>query len=203
MRAVPVERLVLFVKAPRIGTVKTRLGRSIGSEKACEAYRILVERVLQNVSSIPAVELRFTPDDAGAEVDGWQRDGWTRTAQGEGDLGARLQRAFHDGFAAGAERVVIIGSDCPETRAADVRRAWKELQTHDVVVGPATDGGYWLIGLRAPQPQLFEGIAWSSDQVLAQTLQRARQLGLRIQLLRILSDVDTAEDWRAFQRSGG
>jgi uncharacterized protein len=92
--------------------------------------------------------------------------------------------------------VVIIGSDCVELASKDIRCAWRELKTHDVVVGPAMDGGYWLIGLRAPRPELFEGIHWSTDAVLGETLQRAKALGLRIQLLRILSDVDTAEDWQ-------
>jgi rSAM/selenodomain-associated transferase 1 len=157
-----------------------------------------VDRVLQGVSSIPNVELRFTPDDAAAEIQPWLRSGWTLAPQGDGDLGARLERAFGDAFAGGLERVVIIGSDCPEANAQDVRQAWAELQEHDTVIGPAADGGYWLIGLRAPQPPLFHNIEWSSAQVLARTLQRAKQLGLRVQLLRILTDVDTAGDWEAF-----
>ena len=97
-------------------------------------------------------------------------------------------------------RVVIIGSDCPEVTTGDIRAAWRELRTHDVVLGPATDGGYWLIGLRQTRPELFAGIAWSSETVLAETLRRAKSAGLHIQLLRILADVDTAEDWEAYRR---
>jgi uncharacterized protein len=111
-----------------------------------------------------------------------------------------MQRAFEAAFGSGAERVVIIGSDCPEIGVADVRAAWKQLRSHDLVVGPAIDGGYWLIGLRAPQPKLFDEITWSSDQVLGQTLQRAKLLGLRVQLLRILADIDTEADWNAYVR---
>jgi uncharacterized protein len=198
MRAVNAEQLIVFVKAPRAGSVKTRLAKALGNNEACDAYKQLVAVVLRNVSGIKHTELRFSPDDARNEIAPWLREHWTAAPQGDGDLGARLSRAFEEAFARGAERVVIIGSDCPEVKSADIRTAWRELKNFDVVVGPAIDGGYWLIGLRAPQPELFREIAWSSDQVLGQTLQHAKSIGLRIQLLRILSDVDTEEDWRRF-----
>jgi rSAM/selenodomain-associated transferase 1 len=192
------EKLIVFVKAPRVGAVKTRLAKSIGDVRACDAYRTLAESVLKNVASLPNVELRFAPNDAATEITPWLRETWRARPQGEGDLGKRLGRAFDEAFADGAERVVIIGSDCPDLQVADVRAAWKELATHDLVVGPATDGGYWLMGLRASQPKLFENISWSSEHVLAETLQRAKALALRIQLLRILTDVDTETEWNAY-----
>jgi rSAM/selenodomain-associated transferase 1 len=194
------ERLIVFVKAPRAGLVKTRIAQTAGDARAVEIHRELVESVFKALAPISGAEVRFAPDDAETEVRPWLRETWTLAPQGAGDLGERLARAFEAAFQAGMERVVIIGSDCPEVRTGDVRTAWKELRTHDVVVGPAVDGGYWLIGLRAPQPGLLEGIRWSSDEVLGQTLQRARALGLSIQLLRILSDVDTAADWDAYVR---
>jgi rSAM/selenodomain-associated transferase 1 len=192
------EKLIVFVKAPREGAVKTRLAATVGTRKACAVYQELVETLLRRIEAIKSVELRFTPDDAGPEIQPWLHAGWTVQPQGDGDLGARLSRAFEESFAAGAERVVIIGSDCAEINSADIRTAWKELRTHEVVIGPAIDGGYWLIGLRSAQRPLFEDIAWSGDQVMGQTLQRARILGLRIQLLRILADIDTEEDWNAY-----
>jgi uncharacterized protein len=198
MRAVNAEQLIVFVKAPRAGSVKTRLAKALGNNEACDAYKQLVAAVLSNVSGIKHTELRFSPDDGRNEIAPWLREDWTAAPQGDGDLGARLSRAFEEAFARGVERVVIIGSDCPEVKSADIRTAWRELKNFDVVVGPAIDGGYWLIGLRAPQPELFREIAWSSDQVLGQTLQHAKSIGLRIQLLRILSDVDTEADWRRF-----
>jgi hypothetical protein len=192
------ERVIIFVKAPRPGTVKTRLAKTMGAEAACGVYRRLVETVLEQLASLDDVELRFAPDDAAAEVRPWLQPSWQARPQGEGDLGQRLQSAFADAFAAGAERVVIIGSDCPEVQATDVREAWTELKIHDLVIGPATDGGYWLIGLKQPQPKLFDGMAWSSENVLGETLARAKANHLRIQLLRILNDVDTEEDWQQF-----
>ena len=190
----------MLVKAPRPGLAKSRIAQTAGPQRALAIHRELVDSVLKGIGSLSEVELRFMPEDAEPDIRPWVQKTWTAQPQGDGDLGARLVRAFEEAFAAGAERVVVIGSDCPEVRTSDVRSAWAELRTHDLVVGPAIDGGYWLLGLRAPQPALFEEIAWSSDQVLGQTLQRARSLGLRIQLLRILGDVDTEADWNAYVR---
>ena len=197
------ERLIVFLKAPRLGTVKTRIAETVGHDRALQIYRELVETVLEGIRTVPSVELHFTPADALTEIQPWLRENRTAHAQADGDLGERMQRAFADAFASGAERVVIIGSDAPEVRTGDIRAAWKELKSHDIFVGPAIDGGDWLIGLRAPQPELFRDIAWSSEQVLGQTLARAKSLGLKIQLLRILTDVDTEEDWNAYVRERG
>ena len=191
-------RLVIFVKAPRAGEVKTRLAQAIGPEAACAAYRQLVELLLKNLATLPDLELRFTPDDALAEIQPWLREGWRARPQGGGDLGERLNRACAEHFAEGCERLVIIGSDCPDVIVRDIEDAWAQLHATDIVLGPATDGGYWLIGLRAPRPALFEGIHWSTDIVLAATLARAKEANLKVALLRELSDVDTAEDWERF-----
>ena len=194
------DKLILFVKAPRPGLVKTRLAQTVGADAACAAYRELMHAVVKNLATLPKAELCFAPADAAAEIQPWLRPGWISRAQSDGDLGRRLETAFATAFAEGAERVVIIGSDCPEVTTGDIRAAWRELRSHDIVLGPATDGGYWLIGLRQARPELFAGIAWSSETVLAETLRRAKSAGLRSQLLRILADVDTAEDWAAYQR---
>jgi uncharacterized protein len=192
------ERVIVFLKAPRAGEVKTRLAKTLGPDAACAAYRQLAERLWKELAHLPGGELRFSPDDAASEIQSWLGRSWPARPQGDGDLGQRMQAAFADAFADGATRVVIVGADCPQVTAADVRQAWNELKSHDVVLGPAMDGGYWLIGLARPQAALFQGITWSSDKVLGQTLQRARTAGLRIQLLRILSDVDTERDWKGF-----
>src|SRR2546426_863205 len=154
------EKLVVFVRAPRIGQVKTRLASAIGKAAALEAYKALVDRLLKNLKSLLNVELRFTPDRADAEFDRWLQRGWHLAPQGEGDLGQRLIRAFEQSFAAGSQRVVVIGSDCPAVAAHDIKSAWRSLLTHDVVLGPARDGGYWLVGFRGPQPWVFVNIPW-------------------------------------------
>src|SRR5262245_22027731 len=104
--------IVVFLKAPRPGTVKTRLAEDIGPTAAAEAYRILLRQVLERLAGFENVELRYAPDDARAEIALWARPPWTGRAQGPGDLGARLARAFAESFASGNERVLIIGSDC-------------------------------------------------------------------------------------------
>jgi len=178
--------------------VKTRLAAGMGPTAALHAYEHLVETLLGGLSALEPVELRFTPDDAANEVSRWLRDGWSSHGQGTGDLGERLSCAFRDAFASGARRVVVIGSDCPDVTLADIEAAWAALATHDVALGPATDGGYWLIGLRKLDEAIFRGIHWSTNTVLAETLANCQQRGLRVHRLRELSDVDTAEDWQRF-----
>lgn len=180
--------------------MKTRLAEKIGASAACDAYQKLVRVVLNRIDSIRDVQLRYSPDDAQSEVHPWLRGSWTLSAQGSGDLGERLTRAFAESFADGARRVVIIGSDCPWLSDGDIKEAWNDLETHDLVLGPARDGGYWLVGLREPKPELFSGISWSTGTVLEQTLEHARVRGLRFHLLRELRDVDTLGDWYAFLR---
>ena len=197
----PLDQLIIFVKAPRAGGVKTRLAQGIGPEAATEAYRVLVATLLQNLAGLSAVELRFAPDEATGEIEPWRRKSWRVQPQGQGDLGQRLVGAFAEAFAGGAQRVVIIGSDCPVVTAPDIADAWTSLLQYDVVLGPATDGGYWLIGLRSPQPALFQNIHWSTDAVLRETQDRARAAKLTVHLLRRLSDVDTEKDWQEYLAS--
>lgn len=192
------QKLIVFVKAPRPGTVKTRLAQAIGPESACAAYITLVEATLAQLTALTDVELRFSPDDAVSEIKPWLRASWRARPQGAGDLGARLHAAFTEAFGGGAERVTIIGSDCPKVTTRDIKASWAALGAHDLVLGPAKDGGYWLIALRGPQRALFEGIHWSTDRVLRETLDRAAAAQQRVQLLRELEDVDTEAQWRAF-----
>src|SRR6266571_8047660 len=191
-------KLIVFVKAPRPGAVKTRLAKAIGAPAAQSAYRQLVETLLNQLQGLGGVEVCFSPADAASEVQHWLKEGWSSSPQGDGDLGQRLQSAFQRAFHAGAKRVAIIGSDCPVVRVEDIREAWGVLQTHDVVLGPATDGGYWLIGLRQLQPNLFRGVHWSTENVFAETIQRVQHASLSVHLLRELADVDTDREWRAF-----
>lgn len=191
-------KLIVFLKAPRPGLVKTRLAATVGEKIACEIYRELVKTVLDNVAVFPEVELRFAPDESAAEIKPWLRPGWTMTPQGPGDLGQRLHAAFSDAFDRCHQSVTAIGSDCPEFTASDIESAQAALESADVVLGPAADGGYWLIAMKKLQPALFEGIAWSTPAVLTQTLDRAKGRGLKVSLLRTLADVDTEEDWRRF-----
>ncbi|MBL9171592.1 MAG: TIGR04282 family arsenosugar biosynthesis glycosyltransferase [Verrucomicrobiales bacterium] len=196
-----VEHLIIFCKAPRPGFVKTRLAASVGSETACRHYRYLADTVFRQLQAMEHVELRFTPDDAAGEVAAWKkRPSWRTTPQGPGSLGDRLNAAFDDCFQMGAERVVVIGTDTPELSESDVREAFLALRQEDVVVGPSEDGGYWLIGLTDPHPELFDNQDWGTDRVCQETLVRAQVRGLQTRLLRLLPDIDTEEDWNRFRQ---
>ncbi len=193
------DRLAVFLRAPRPGTVKTRIAAECGPEKTLEIYRELVAITLGALPARLPVELRFTPDDATDEIRPLLRDGWTAVPQGAGDLGERLGRAAEDAFAGGVRRWVVVGTDTPEMSAADLAWAFSGLVANDVVLGPALDGGYWLLGLSRRAPGLFGGIPWGESTVLDKTEAAARAGGLRCSRIRELADIDTAADWRAWK----
>lgn len=187
--------LLVFARAPRPGTVKTRLARSIGDEAAAGLYRRMGHRIVASLAGAPArMVVCYDPPDAEPEIRGWLRPPPCRyMPQGGGDLGARMSRMFDHAFA-DADRVVAIGTDAPATDAGRITHALEALETADVVLGPARDGGYYLIGLRRPRPELFRGIRWGTDSVLAETRAEAERLGLRITWLELESDIDTGDD---------
>ena len=186
---------LVFVRAPEAGRVKTRLAASLGAEGALRVYRRLAEHTLREARALGGeVRVHFTPADAGDEVRAWLGDGPRYLPQSPGDLGARMEAAFRAAFDDGADRVVIIGSDLPEIAAALLRRAFAVLESHAAVIGPARDGGYYLLGMRTMIDGLFDGIPWSTDEVLARTLDRLAAAGIQPALLDTLSDVDEVGD---------
>jgi len=187
--------LVVFVKAPRLGTVKTRLARSIGDVEAWLFYRRLTNDVLRRLRGPWCLWLAVTPDRFAREGRFWP-PGLPRRKQGGGDIGARMARPIAE-LPPGP--VVIVGSDIPELAKRHVVAAFRALGTHDAVFGPARDGGYWLVGLRRrPRAHPFApGVRWSSPHALADTL-RALGSTRRHVLLDLLSDIDTAEDYGAW-----
>lgn len=194
-----IDVLIVFVKAPRPGGVKTRLVAALGPERAAQLYRLLADEEIRRTAPLGNAYRRtflFAPAEAGAEVAAWL-PGEELAPQSEGDLGERMARAFADAFAGGARRVILIGTDTPCLSQAHVCRALSLLDEADLALGPAEDGGYYLIGLMRPRPELFAGIAWSTRSVLSATLERAEQLGLSVRLLEPLADVDTLEDVHA------
>jgi hypothetical protein len=186
------------VKNPRPGTVKTRLAAAVGPEAAAGLYRALVERVLETTAPRPGEYERlvfFDPPGALEEMRAWL-PGVRLLAQSGGDLGARMADAFARAFARGARRVAIVGSDVPGVARETVGDALRALDTADVAMGPAEDGGYYLLALREPRPELLSGIAWSTATVAAETRARAAALGLSLRELGTLRDVDTLDDVR-------
>lgn len=192
-------RLPVFLKYPTPGRVKTRLAAEVGAEAAAAVYRACVEVTLERLAPLRAViTLCVDPPEAVAAAQAWLGDGWSIRPQRGATLGDRLAEATGAAFADGAQRVVVIGTDSPWLRASDVEAAFGALGHADAVVGPAADGGYYLIGLARPAPQLFTGIAWGSASVYEATLATARRLGLRVQALAVGYDLDTVEDVERF-----
>ena len=192
--------LGVFAKAPVPGRVKTRLARDIGPVAAAAVYRRLGRQVVTAaVASGYRTIVWFTPPSGCDAVRVWL-DGVGAAAfcpQTGGNLGARLVHAFGHSFAAGDGAVVIIGTDAPGVNRHIVAAAFRTLRVHDLVLGPSLDGGYYLVGLTAPQPALFRAIPWSTKDVLRATEARARALGLSFRLLTPLRDVDRVQDARA------
>ena len=187
------------LKEPTPGHVKTRLAASIGTEAAGTVYRACVELTLQRLAHLREESvLCVDPPEALARARDWLGPGWTLQAQRGSDLGARLTDATGRAFADGAQRVVVLGTDSPWVRERDIVAAFAALRRSDVVLGPTTDGGYYLIGLSRPVPEIFEGIAWSSPSVFAQTQSHAHTLGLRLATLRPGYDLDQLDDVRRF-----
>lgn len=178
-----------FFKAPRPGTVKTRLGREIGHEQATALYRRMGEEQLARIPDEMRTEVHYAPRGAKPDMTEWLGQRHYR-AQTGGDLGQRMSHAFLAGFRRGYRPMLAIGADCPDLDEACLREAVGLLATHEVVIGPASDGGYYLIGLRAPAPSLFTGINWSTSTVLAETLRRAAEQRLSVALLRERLDID-------------
>ena len=187
------------MKHPRPGEVKTRLASAIGPDAAAELYRALAERVLEATTPVAGDYERlvfFDPPESLPQMRDWL-PGVRLLAQSGHDLGARMADAFARAFARGASRVAIVGTDAPGVSRATVTEALTALDTADVVIGPADDGGYYLIALREPRPNLLAGIEWSTPGVRGQTLARAAAAGLSVRELKQRRDVDTLEDLRA------
>lgn len=188
-----------MLKYPRPGAVKTRLIPALGEARACELYRDLVRHTLAEVERFAArggvaIEARVAGAPDEAAVRAWLGGAMTIRHQGEGDLGQRMERAVHAAFAEADAPVVVIGGDCPQLAAGHLAEAFAGLARADAVIGPAADGGYYLIGLRRRLPSLFHGIRWGGQEVLAQTLAAARALSVDVVQLEPLRDVDEAGD---------
>jgi rSAM/selenodomain-associated transferase 2/rSAM/selenodomain-associated transferase 1 len=197
--------LIVFTRYPEPGESKTRLIPALGPQGAAELHRQMTERTLSWArrwkEGFPAsLEVRFV---GGSEesFQKWLGPDLSMRPQPEGDLGARMHQAFRQAFREGAEKVVIVGTDCPGLTEDLTQEAFARLEQGDVVLGPAKDGGYYLIGLPRPVEELFRGIPWGTGGVLAKTLEAAQRLGLRVSLLEPLDDVDRPEDlpiWEKF-----
>jgi hypothetical protein len=200
------EHLIIFTRYPVPGKTKRRLIPALGPEGAAHLQREMTLHTLAWAKELigrpgGCVEVRFAGGDESLMRECFGSE-FPYRPQGDGDLGRRMGRAFCDAFRSGAARTVIVGSDCPQLCAEMVRTAFDRLAEHDLVLGPATDGGYYLIGLRGEVLRLLDDMPWGTSDVLDKTLQMAARLGLSVAQLRPLADVDRPEDLEVFNRAG-
>lgn len=195
--------IIIFMRAPELGAVKTRLAKDVGDARALELYRRFVQRMVDGAaqSGIPW-QICFCPPEGGAAIEAWLGGNLDLLPQVEGDLGARMASALAHAFDGGAEKAVLVGTDIPGVTAGDFHRAFDRLGKGDAVLGPTVDGGYWLIGFTRQgfRSGVFENMAWSTSDVADQTREAFRTLGLTFGELSPLRDIDTLADLQAFDR---
>jgi rSAM/selenodomain-associated transferase 1 len=196
------QHLIIFTRYPEAGKTKTRLIPVLGSAGAANLQRQMTEYTLSQAQKLQqgiSIELRFAGGNLQLMQE-WLGSCLLYQCQGEGDLGARMARSLFDAFEQNAAAVVIIGTDCPEADTQILAQAFTQLQTVDLILGPAADGGYYLIGLRRFIPELFMNINWGTAEVLQQTLDVAKKLNISYVCLPTLSDIDRPEDLLIWER---
>ena len=193
-------RIVIFAKAPQSGSVKTRLIPALGAGGAASLARRLLARTLQQAlaANVGEVELCMSPAPTDHNWQGIAIDrAVQQTAQGNGDLGARMARATRrvtQNTESADKSVLLIGTDCPALTASGLKQAAQQLEQHDAVLIPAHDGGYVLLGLKSPCPELFDHMPWSTSVVATKTLQRMAALNLHVWQGLTLHDIDEPAD---------
>jgi len=186
--------LILFAKNPALGNVKSRLAATLGDVKAFAIYHKLLSYTIEITQDLKFDKAVFYSDYVDTE-DKWSNSTYQKFTQHGTDLGARMQNAFEKGFELDYSKIVIIGTDNLELTSTVIEASFKLLDKNDCVIGPAKDGGYYLIGMKKLHPKLFENKVWSSSSVLIDTLSDLKSLRISHELLAELNDIDTEEDW--------
>lgn len=184
--------IIIFIKNPELGKVKTRLAETLGNQKALDIYNSLLDYTRTVASLFNAKRFLFYSSEI--HNDNWSTDLFDKKLQSGDNLGERMYNAFEEVLKANS-KAVIVGSDCPKLSPMILSDAFKALDDNDVVIGPSLDGGYYLLGMNSLHATLFQDINWSTDQVLPRTLDKINADGLKYKLLTALSDVDYEEDW--------
>lgn len=192
----PKQALLIFIRNPELGKVKTRLARDLGNEEALRIYRELLTHTRRVAESVPANRYLYYSDFID-EQDEWSAGQFRKLLQPQGDLGERMLSAFELALDEN-DTAVIVGSDCPGLNTGLLQTAFEQLQNHDFVIGPALDGGYYLLGMQKVYPGVFLDMTWSTANVFRETTRRIEALGATYFTLPPLSDIDYAEDWERY-----
>jgi len=185
--------LIIFYRNPEIGKVKTRLAATVGDERALQIFRKLSFHTKDVTEKLQADKIVFY-SDAIDLMDIWSNAAYLKTLQHGDDLGERMKNAFQNAFENGYASVCVIGTDCYELTSEIIDRAFEGLRSADTVIGPARDGGYYLLGMNRLHPEVFDGKAWSTETVFRETIRDFDDAGLTYVILPVLRDVDKAED---------
>lgn len=192
----------IFIKFPEPGKVKTRLAKDLGNKKAADIYRQVVELILKNTSPFDHAYDRivfYDPVARQKDFAEWLPEEQLILQQGS-DVGARMHNAIRVLLDRGGEKVVLTGADIPDLSGRIIESAFQELTRADIVIGPARDGGYYLIGMKSPHAEIFRNIPWSTGRVFEETMRRIAKLQLGCAGVTALSDLDTADDYHRLLR---
>lgn len=187
--------LIIFTRKPEKGKVKTRLAQGVGDDKALKIYKFLLNHTAKITARVNAHKQVYYTNSI-VEKDVWDDAVFDKKVQTKGDLGKKMQQAFEDAFQDGFQNVIIIGSDLYDIDHKLIDEAFLKLDQNDIVIGPATDGGYYLLGLKQVYPEIFENKPWGTDEVLKLTLQDLESKP--ITLLALKNDIDYVEDLELF-----
>jgi len=196
--------LIIFIRFPSPGKVKSRLALSLGAEKATNFYRLCAEYVFRKSAEVSGEVRRYVFYSDRSDEDEtkqWAGPQFYFSPLTEGSLGTRIEHAFRYVFNEVAQKVIILASDVPDISAEIINDAISALGYYDIVVGPAHDGGYYLLGMKGLHKKLFRGISWSTEKVFKQTLSLTEKLGLTTYCLPSLRDIDTETDLREWMKT--
>lgn len=191
--------VILFVKYPQAGAVKTRLGEQIGADEAAGLYKCFAADLIGTVSSNSSLTICYDPSVSEKEFIDWLGVQHSYIPQSGSDLGARMKNAFEQVFDTGLKEAVLIGSDAPDLPIDLIDRAFSAFETYDAVIGPSSDGGYYLIGFSRQRflPEIFDGISWSTETVFQDTMKIFDQNDNKVRTLPLWYDIDTVKDLKA------
>ena len=183
--------LIVMARPPILGKSKTRLAATIGNQKAYEMYNLMLERTLE-IANSTGFDTRIFFTEKNSYTENFTL--FPFDYQTEGDLGEKMKLAFQKTFDLGYDKVIVIGTDCPDNDSENILLAFKKLENNDVVIGPSGDGGYYMLGLKSMILGLFEGIEWSSAKVFSQSKMKLQDLEKTLFELKTINDIDLEED---------
>ena len=189
--------LIIFTRNPELGKVKTRLAATIGNDAALEIYKDLIQQTV-NASKDLELDKEVHYSEEIVNYDAWDNDKFLKKSQSGLALGSRMENAFKQGFQNSYEQIIIIGSDLPEISEQILIDAFSALENHDFVIGPASDGGYYLLGMKSLHPEIFKNKVWSTDSVFKDTLENIKTESVKI--LETRNDIDTYKDLIEFKK---